>query len=145
MAKGCSGSQNWFALIGRILIASLFIVAGIIKIVDYQPMQQMAAHMGLNAASWLVIVAIVLELGGGVMVFFGLFARFGAFLLLVYVLASMFWFHSFWVFQGGAGLDHVHHYFESIVVLGGLLYVMAFGAGGYAVDCCRKGGSCNTE
>ncbi len=134
MAKGCPVTKNFVALVGRVFIALIFLLAGIQKIVQYQAMSGMLANMGLPNANWLLILAIVFELGGGILVFFGWFARFGAVLLFVFVIAATFLFHSFWNFQGAEAVNQTHHFFKNLTILGGLLYVMAYGAGCFSFD-----------
>lgn len=132
MARGHNMLQNWAALIGRIFISLIFIIAGIQKIVQYSAMAGMLNQMGLPSSQWLLIVAIIFELGGGLLVFFGWFARFGAVLLFIFVVVATFLFHSFWTFQGAAMVNQVQHFFKNLSICGALLYIMAFGAGDYA-------------
>lgn len=132
MAKNYSTLQNWFALIGRIFVSLIFIIAAIQKIMQYHAMAGMLEQMGVPSSQWLLILAIIFELGGGLLVFFGWFARFGAILLFVFVVVATFLFHSFWAFQGGAMINQVHYFFKSLSICGALLYIMAFGAGNYS-------------
>ncbi|WP_423064110.1 DoxX family protein [Candidiatus Paracoxiella cheracis] len=132
MARGCHALQNWGALIGRIFVSLIFIIAGIQKIVQYHAMAGMLAQMGLPSSQWLLILAIIFELGGGLLVFFGWFARFGAILLFIFVVVATFLFHSFWNFEGAGMVNQVHHFLKNLSILGALLYILAFGAGDYA-------------
>lgn len=132
MAKDYNALQNWAALIGRIFVALIFIIAGIQKITQYHSMTNTLQQMGLPSSQWLLILAIIFELGGGLLVFFGWFARFGAILLFVFVVVATFLFHSFWTFQGAAMVNQMQHFFKNLSIAGALLYIMAFGAGNYA-------------
>ena len=142
MAHGHSACHNWFSLIGRIFISLIFILAGIQKIVEYHAMSGMLANMGLPSVEWLLILAIIFELGGGLLVFFGLFARFGAVLLFVFVIVATFLFHSFWDFEGAQMVNQTHHFFKNLSILGALLYIMAYGAGSFALTRKKQGGNC---
>src|SRR3990167_2839573 len=137
MAKGSSGLKSFIALVGRIFLSVMFIAAGAQKIMQYKAMSVMLGTMGLPASNWLLILAIVFELGGGLLVFFGWFARFGAFLLFIFVILATYLFHTFWTFQGAQAVNQMQHFFKNLTILGGLLYVMAYGAGCVSFDALR--------
>ncbi len=134
MEKGCHGFRSFITLVARVCISAIFIIAGVTKIVQYHAMAGMLANMGMPSANWLLILAIVFELGGGLLVFFGWFARFGAFLLFVFVIVATFLFHSFWNFQGADAANQTYHFLKNLSILGGLLYVMACGADCFSLD-----------
>ncbi|ATN81899.1 DoxX family protein [Coxiella burnetii] len=134
MAKGYSMAQSWAALIGRILISLIFIISGIHKITGFDATVSTLAQTGLPSPQWLSILSIIFELGGGILLFFGLFTRFGAFLLLVFVLLVTFVFHRFWVHEPSDMLNQMHHFMKNFSIIGALLYIMAFGAGRLSFD-----------
>lgn len=137
MAKGYSALQNWASLIGRILLSLIFIIAGFHKIMDYSGTLAMMTQAGLPSPKTLLILAIIFELGGGLLVFFGWFTRFGAFLLFVFVIAVTISFHTFWTYEAQEAANQMQHFMKNLSILGALLYVMGFGAGGYSFDRAR--------
>lgn len=138
MSKSCSVVQNSFALVGRVFIVIIFVFAGFYKLMHYDAMLKMLSSMSQYSGSWLLILAIILELGGALLIFLGWFTRFGAFLLFVFVLCTMFLFHSFWTFQAAEMGNQVHHFLKNLSILGALLYLMAYGAGDFSFDWYRK-------
>ena len=78
--------------------------------------------------------AIALELGGGAMLIAGLLTRLISLALFVYLLVLAVVFHHYWTMTGG--LARVEHaaFFEHLGMAGGMLYVVAFGAGAYSLD-----------
>lgn len=138
MGKDCPVLKNLVALVGRVFVSIIFIVAGVQKIVAFKTMSALLATMKMPYAEWLLIVAIIFELGGALLLFFGWFARFGSVLLIIFVVVATFLFHSFWTFQGAPAVNQTHHFLKNLSILGGLLYVLAYGAGCYSFDGYRK-------
>ena len=137
MAKGSAGLKSFIALVGRVCLSLMFIIAGIQRIMHYKMMSAMLTQMGSPTAYWWLILAIVFELGGGALIFLGLFARFGAFLLLVFVVIATFLFHSFWSWEGVQTINQMPYFLNNLTVLGGILYVLAYGAGCCSFDALR--------
>jgi putative oxidoreductase len=78
-------------LLGRALLASLFILAGVAKIVGPQPfLDHMAAH---HIPGVLLPIVIALELGAGAALLVGWQLPFAAGALAVFCLATAFVFH----------------------------------------------------
>ena len=77
--------------IGRVLIALLFVPAGILKILGPQPfLAHMAEH---RVPAFLLPVVIALELGGSALILTGWQGRWGALALAVFCVATAFVFH----------------------------------------------------
>lgn len=138
MGNGCPVLKNLIVFLGRICISLIFIIAGVMKIVQYKAMTAVLANTMLPKIHWLLIVAIVFELGGSILVFIGWFARFGAALLIIFVILATIVFHSFWDFQGTEVVNQTYHFLKNLSILGALLYVLAFGAGKYSFDGLRN-------
>lgn len=145
MAKGSLAAQNFIALLGRVCLAVIFVIAGVQKIIQFKPMMATLtdmtlphAGMTLPNAEWLLVVAILFELGGGLLLLLGWFGRFGAFLLFIFVIAATYLFHSFWVLEGTAMISQSQHFLKNLSILGGLFYVMAYGSGGFSFDRYRR-------
>lgn len=134
MVSALHVSKNLVVLVARVFLSLIFVLAGIQKILQFSEMSGMLVNIGLPSAEWLLIFAIIFELLGGLLLFFGWFARFGAFLLFVFVIVATFLFHSFWNFEGEAAMQQVYHFMKNLTILGGLLYVMAYGAGHFSFD-----------
>lgn len=120
--------------IGRILLALIFVLAGISKL---GTIATTAAHMashGIPFSNDLVWGAVALELGGGILLILGFLTRLVAAAYFFYLLALAVIFHAFWTMTGAAAhaeqADFLHH----LAMMGGMLYVVAFGAGPYSID-----------
>jgi putative oxidoreductase len=120
--------------IGRILLALIFVLSGISKLgATATTVAHMADH-GIPYANLLVWGAIALELGGGIMLIVGLLARLVGAALFFYLLALAVIFHAYWTMTGAQA--HAQHadFFQHVAMMGGMLFVVAFGAGPYSID-----------
>jgi len=122
------------ALLGRLLLSAIFIMSGIHKLTAWdQTLQAMQQH-GITAAEYLLPVAVVFELGGGLLVLFGLFTRLGALLLIVFLIPTTLLFHNFWAYQGEAMQTQMINFMKNLAIFGGLFTVLGFGPGRFSID-----------
>jgi putative oxidoreductase len=120
--------------LGRILLALIFVRAGISKLGTIAATSANMTSHGIPYAHALVWGAVALELVGGLMLIAGLWTRVVAFLYFFYVLALAVIFHPYWVMSGAEAHAQQNSFFEHLAIMGGLLYVVAFGAGLYSID-----------
>jgi putative oxidoreductase len=114
-------------LLGRALMSTIFIVAGYGKIGAYAGTQAYMESMGIPGA--LLPLVIALELGGGLALLLGFQARITALLLAIFSIVSALVFHA-----NLADQTQQIMFLKNLAMAGGLLYVMASGAGTFAVD-----------
>ena len=112
------------ALIARILMAYIFIVAGWGKVTAYQATVGYMESMGVPAA--MLPFTILVELGGGLALLFGFKARFAAMGLGVFSLITAFLFHG--------GADDATNFMKNLAMAGGLFFLMLHGAGKFSID-----------
>jgi putative oxidoreductase len=130
--------QNPLALIGRILLAILFIPAGFGKIAGFTGAVGYATAMGLPMAQVGVAIALVIELFGGLALLIGYRTRIAALLLALFTLVASFFFHAYWSLPADQQMMQQLMFFKNIAITGGLLAFAAFGAGAFSVDARRK-------
>ena len=82
--------QNPLALIGRILLALIFVTSGFSKISGFEGTVGYLASKGLPMASIAAVIAIVIELGGGLAVVFGFLTRWAALGLAIFSVVAAF-------------------------------------------------------
>ncbi len=141
------GLQKLISILGRICLSLIFILSAIKKIFDWQTTEsglinllcdwQSYIHSNYtlqkafaNLVTWvpeILIVATILELVGGLLVFFGLKVRFGAFLLLVFFVTATILLHPFWFVDGSKRDLQIVMFLKNLAIIGGLLYVLAYG------------------
>lgn len=126
-------------LLGRILLSLIFILAGVGKFMDYNATVQYMAAKGMTMVPLFLVVAALIEIIAGLLVFFGIKARLGAFILFLYLIPVTLLFHDFWNQQGPERQENMINFMKNLAILGGLLYVICVGAGRWSLDaCCNK-------
>ena len=128
------GITHSAALAGRILLALIFVISGYGKITGFDGTVGYIASKALPFPQVAAIIAIVLEVGGGLMLATGFKARWAALALAIYSLATAALFHDFWNADAVSKLDLAAHFWKNVAICGGMLTVFAFGAGRYSVD-----------
>ena len=121
--------------VGRILIALIFVRAGINKLATIAATSATMRSHGIPYPDILVWGAVLLELGGGLMLVAGLYARWVALALFFYTLSLALIFHAYWtVPDAAAARTDASFFFGHLSMMGGMLFVVAFGAGAYSID-----------
>ena len=127
-------------LLGRILIALVFVFAGISKIGNPAGTVGIMARHGIPLPNLLVYGAIVVELVSGLMLIAGLYARLVAAVLFLYTLLLAMIFHPYWAVPSAQAALQQAIFFEHLSMMGGMLVVAAFGAGPLSLDAWRRRG-----
>lgn len=133
-----ASTQNTLALIGRALIALLFIPAGFSKIAGFAGTAGYIASKGIPLPEVCAAIAIGAELGLGLLILVGLQARWAALGLAIFTFVITFIFHNFWAVEAAQKMMQQQAFFKNLAITGGLLLIAAFGAGGFSIDAKRK-------
>lgn len=121
-------------LVGRILLSLIFVLSGTMKIFAWDATAAMMQAEGMVAVPLFLLGAIVFELLGGLSVMTGTYARIGAVALIVFLVPVTLVFHDFWVYEGAEQQMQMANFLRNVALMGGLLLVIAQGAGRYSVD-----------
>ena len=133
-----SSLQNPLALVGRLLLALLFLPAGISKIGGFAGTASYIASKGLPFATLAAAIAIVVEIAGGLALIAGFGTRWAALVLAGFTLVATFLFHNFWGMPADQVMVQQLMFFKNIAVVGGLLVLAAYGAGAWSLDAKRN-------
>ena len=120
--------------IGRVLLALIFVLSGIGKLGAIAATSAHMASAGIPYPDALVWGAVALELGGGILLIVGLLTRLVGLAFFFYTLTLGVIFHAYWTMTGAAAHAQYSTFYEHIAIMGGMLYVVAFGAGPYSID-----------
>ena len=121
-------------LVGRILLAVIFVISGFGKIMGFDGTVGYIQSAGLPAAQLGAIMAIVVELGGGILLVLGWKARWAAAILFVFVFCAAIFFHAFWSSPPDHAMMQQIQFMKNLAIMGGLLYVVVYGSGPLSVD-----------
>jgi uncharacterized membrane protein YphA (DoxX/SURF4 family) len=122
-------AQRFIPLIARTFLTVIFIRSGFGKLMDFAGTQQQIADAGLPIAALLALGAIAFELVGAISVILGYKARWGAVLLIVFLIPTTLIFHTNFAEPG-----QVTQFFKNLSILGGLLLITAYGSGSLSLD-----------
>jgi putative oxidoreductase len=125
-------SQNAAALIGRVLLAVIFILSGASKLADPAGTIGYITSAGLPLPKLAFAGAAAVELLGGFALVLGYRTRYAALALAAFSLLAALAFHS-----ALADQNQFIHFFKNIAMAGGLLQVVAFGGGRFSLDARR--------
>ncbi|MGC1172894.1 DoxX family protein [Polaromonas sp.] len=131
--------QNPLSLLGRALIALLFIPAGFSKIAGFAGTAGYIASKGVPLPEVAAAAAIGVELGLGLLLLVGFQARWAALGIALFTVVITFIFHNFWAVPAEQVMMQQQAFFKNIAVVGGLLTIAAWGAGAWSVDGQSKG------
>jgi putative oxidoreductase len=121
-----------FAATGRVFIAALFLLSGVGKIVSPSMTEGYIASAGLPAPLFGLLIAVLVEVGGGLLLIVGFRTRIVALLLAAFTLATALVFH-----HNFADQNAMTHFLKNFAIIGGLLQIAAFGPGSVSVDARR--------
>lgn len=124
--------QSALPLVGRIGIAAIFLLSGLSKLAAPAATIGYIASSGLPLPQLGFAIALLVELGGGIALILGYRTRIVAGILAAFSVATALAFHSALGDQ-----NQFIHFFKNIAMAGGLLQVVAFGAGGWSLDARR--------
>lgn len=125
----CNLAKSYGPLVGRILIALIFLKSGFEKIAGFSAVAGFMAKVGMPAPEFLLVGSIVFEIAGGLMVLLGWHARWGALLLAVFLVPATLIFHNFWAVDAAQYSNQVNHFMKNLSILGALVFIMGAGSG----------------
>ncbi|GAB3645867.1 DoxX family protein [Ramlibacter alkalitolerans] len=137
-AAAVTPAQNALALIGRVLIALLFIPSGWGKIAGFSGLVGYISSKGVPLPEVCAAIAIATELGLGLLLLVGFKVRWVALLMAIFVLVITPIFHNYWAVPEAQLMAQKMNFFKNMAIAGGLLAFAAFGGGTFSVDGRRR-------
>jgi len=127
--------QSVLPLVGRFLLCLIFVMSGLGKIFDFGGTVEYMRSHGIPWPAFLLIVAIALELVGGISVIIGYWTRAGVLLLLLFLVPVSFSIHDFWTIEDPATQRiEMSLFMKNVSIAGGLIYLLQFGPGRFSLD-----------
>lgn len=129
-----TATRDLAALVGRILLAIVFIPAGFSKIGGFAGTAGYIASKGLPLPEVGAAIAIAVEIVAGIALLLGWKTRWAALALAVFTLVATVFFHAFWSVPAEQHMTQYLMFMKNIGIVGGLLAIYAFGAGRISID-----------
>ncbi|WP_306173510.1 DoxX family protein [Limnobacter humi] len=121
--------KNPLAVIARILLALMFVLAGFDKLTHFSGTVGFIGSAGLPVPEVLAAITLTVEIVGGLALITGIQARLAGFVLAGFTLLASITFHNFWAVPADQAYVQQLLFMKNISVAGGLLLVAALGAG----------------
>lgn len=122
---------HWTPLVARVLLSAVFLAAGFQKVTGFAGTVSYIASVGLPMPEVLAVLAIIIELGGGVMLLIGFMGRLAAKGLFFFTLLTTIFFHNNIADQIQVALA-----MKNLAIMGGLLMIFTHGTGPVSAGCC---------
>jgi putative oxidoreductase len=130
--------QGFLGFVGRVALCAIFGLSGYHLAMTFADIAPEMAKRGVPYPEPALITAIVFLGVGSVSVLFGYKARFGAFLLLLFLGAATYYFHDFWRITDPNRMKEwegqLQHAMKNLSMAGAMLFIIANGAGPGSVD-----------
>ena len=134
MKSLCNLVKHFGPLIARILIAQLYLIAGLGKIAAFPKTAAFLANAGLPMPELLLVLTVALEVGGGILLIVGWKARWVAAGLCGFTLLATLLFHQFWAVEPQLLKIEMNNFMKNLAIMGALIYIMAYGPGPLSLD-----------
>jgi putative oxidoreductase len=122
-------ATRYIPFAGRLLIGLPFAMSGLSKLAAIGPTTDMIRAAGLPLPPLALAVSVAVEVGGGLLLVAGFQTRIVAAVLALFAIATALSFHSNFADQ-----NQMIHFLKNVMMAGGLLQIVAFGAGALSVD-----------
>jgi putative oxidoreductase len=119
--------KNVAMFLGRVLLASLFLISGAAKILNFEGTQIYMDIMGMPGS--ILPLVLLLEIGGGLCLIIGVFLRTAAVFLALFCLLTALVFHSDFSQQ-----LEVSNFLKNVAIAGGLIVLACVGPGKAAIS-----------
>ena len=124
-----NGATRFLPFTGRLLIGGIFLMSGLSKIPAYAGITAAISSVGLPLAPLGFVIALVVEIGLGLLLLVGYRTRAAALGLAIWCVVTAVFFH-----RNFADQTVMIHFLKNLMIAGGLLQVVYFGAGPVSLD-----------
>jgi putative oxidoreductase len=133
--RAAAGVNDAMLAVGRVLLAIIFVMSGLEKVMDLGATAVAIGGKGLPIPNVLAVATAILELGGGLLVIVGWQTRLASLALAIFCAVAAYFFHDFWHYpQGAEHTNNMIHFMKNMSMIGGLFVLCAAGAGRYSLD-----------
>jgi len=129
-----AGYNPTLLLIGRILLSLVFLVAGVRKAMAFAATAGYFTKLGMPMPEVMVVLAIIVEVGGALLLIAGWKARYAAWALAIFTLIATFMAHRFWEFPDAQYANQMNHFLKNLAIIGGMLFIASCGPGSLSVE-----------
>ena len=128
------------AILGRLLLAAIFLISPLANLIpNFKVTIVSMQKAGVPFATPLLVVAIAMLIAGSLSLIAGYKARWGAILLLVFLLPATYYFHAPWTaIDASEFSQQIIHFLKNVALMGAMLLVAVLGPGPGSIDGIRQ-------
>jgi putative oxidoreductase len=126
--------ERYGPLVARLLLSQIFILSGIMKVMDPAGTAAQMEGRGMVAVPFFLWSAAAVEILGALSLLLGFKARLGALLLFLFLIPVTLTFHNFWTYPPEQQQQQMILFMHNLTLMGGLVLVMTFGPGPLSLD-----------
>lgn len=128
--------QGSVTVLGRLMLSTIFLMSAVgNKIPKFHDVAGYMASEGVPSPRFMLVGAIVFLIAGSLSVILGFKARWGAGLLLIFLVLATYFFHDFWTFEDAQEQQQqMISFMKNLALMGAMLLVIANGSGPMSLD-----------
>ena len=127
--------DRYAPLAARVLVSQIFLISGVMKLIDPAGTQQQMAEKGMFWVPLFFVGAVVFELAGGLSLLLGYKTRLGALALILFLIPVTLVFHSWWTYPDPKEQQvNMFMFLHNLTLMGGLLLFLTLGPGPLSLD-----------
>jgi putative oxidoreductase len=121
-------------LLARVCLSVVFLWSGVTKLLKPSGGIAEVAALGVPAAPLFLALTIITQIGGGLMVLLGFWARLGALLLLGFTIVATLLGHRASGLSGAKRQEQITISLEHLAIVGGFVLLVIHGAGALSIE-----------
>ena len=122
------------SLASRVLIALIYLLSAVgNKIPNFSSVAEYMASENVPFPQLMLVGGIVFLITGSLSIITGFRARWGAVLLLVFLILATYFFHDFWNFEGQEAQQQMIQFMKNLSLMGSMLFILANGPGAWSL------------
>jgi putative oxidoreductase len=131
--------RGFLSLLARLMIVAIFLMSAVAgKIMNFNGTVERMAAEGVPSPTILLGGAIAFLILGGLSIVLGFWGRFGALLLLIFLVAATYYFHDFWKLPPDTPPERMQmeviSFLKNLALMGTMLFLIANGTGPWSLD-----------
>ena len=128
------GQRDLVLLLARVLLMTLFVFSGWVKLTGFDGTVSYMASLGAPAPTLAAGIAVCMEFAVGILLILGFYTRPLALLFALFVLGTALLGHPFWTMIEPARSANMTQFLKNLAIMGGLLLLAVSGPGRFSVD-----------
>ena len=138
MSAVCDLTKRYGPVVGRILMALIFLLSAQGKITGFGGVAANMTAKGMPMSEALLVCAIAIELVAGTLLIIGWKTEWAALALIIFLVPATLYFHNYWTYPQEQVRNQRNHFMKNVTIMGALIFVMGMGAGPLSIDNHRR-------